>query len=479
MYLCTATTGYWGGDFNVVSDPSMDRIGTDTGHVLKPNASCQLKSLCEEYDLLDIWRNKHIDTKRYTWFRRKPKLLCSRIDYYMVSECLTNRTKSCSIDTCTLSDHSLITLVLDTTIQKRGPGIWRINNIILQNEQYVEEMNSKLEALKQIYSYMAVDEFWELLKSEVAKFTKAFCRKSAKRNKIYRCNLYKTLETLQTEMIEKKECDDQLDLSIQRIQTAIDSSLEEEAKKSAFLCKARFIKDGEKNSKYFFGMGKRNYVNKTMYKVKKSDGSLTKDYREILNVQKYFYSTLYSSNKNIKFNIRNDSGILLSAEDKAKLETSVSEEELHIVLLSMKPNKVCGCDGLSREFYIKFWNTLKGPLIRMYRCAYNNNRLCESARRGVVQLIPKRGKNELLVASWRPLTILCYDYKILARALAMRLDTVMEDLIGPQQCGFMKGRSSCTNIMKTKEIVANLKKTNRPGVIISVDFNKCFDRVEY
>ena len=63
--------------------------------------------------------------------------------------------------------------------------------------------------------------------------------------------------------------------------------------------------------------------------------------------------------------------------------------------------------------------------------------------------------------------------------IAAQLDSVMEDLIGDQQCGFMRGRSSSSNILKTQEIIAYLNKRNKPGVVITVDFEKCFDRVEH
>ena len=116
------------------------------------------------------------------------------------------------------------------------------------------------------------------------------------------------MEYLQEEMIVKGDCDDSLEQGICRVQAAIDFSLEQEAKKAAFLSKVRYIKEGERNSKYFFGLSKRNFVHKTMYKLRKANGELTKDYREILNEQRSFYEELYSSNASIKFNIQNTSG---------------------------------------------------------------------------------------------------------------------------------------------------------------------------
>ena len=72
-----------------------------------------------------------------------------------------------------------------------------------------------------------------------------------------------------------------------------------------------------------------------------------------------------------------------------------------------------------------------------------------------------------------------YDYKIWAKAISNRLDEVTKDLIGPQQCGFRPGRSTANNIMRTDEVISYLKGHNNAGIIVNIDFEKCFDRVKY
>ena len=139
-----------------------------------------------------------------------------------------------------------------------------------------------------------------------------------------------------------------------KVRAAVHSSLENEAEKAAFLCRRRYIKEGETNCKYFFQMSKRDYVQKTMYKVRKSNGKLTKDYSEILEVQQNFYQDLYCSNPEIRFNIENTSGIFLSHDETKNLDRPILEEELWDALFSIKPNKAPGCTGLTRQFYIKF-----------------------------------------------------------------------------------------------------------------------------
>ena len=62
--------------------------------------------------------------------------------------------------------------------------------------------------------------------------------------------------------------------------------------------------------------------------------------------------------------------------------------------------------------------------------------------------------------------------------LANRLEEATY-LIGKDQTGFIRGRNMSTNIKKTMEIISHLNSTQKPGIIIIIDFEKCFDRIEY
>ena len=425
MTSCNCDFWVMGGDFNVTQNIDMDQLNNRDS---KPKTRQVLKSVMETFDLIDVWRENHLEERKYTWFRRKPKPSASRLDYFLTSECLVNKTVSCDISTCTLSDHSSVNLVIETDLVKRGPGLWRLNNNILKNELFTTGLK---------------------------------------------------MELLQTELLEDRTSNENLIRNYQSVRAEIDSGLERDAKKAAFIAKCRYVKDGERSSKYFFGMGKRDFVNKTMYKIRRADGTLTKDYSEILQIQSDFYDSLYTSNPTVNFDITNNSGIFLSQEDKDRLDTPITKEEMWNALKTMKNDKCPGLDGLTKEFYVTFFDTLSEPLFRLYYHCLNTGSLNPTARKGVIQLIPKRGRDETRIGSWRPLMILDYDYKVLARVLAIRMDSVMNQIIGPKQTGFVRGRNIAHNILCTKEIIAYSKKNNRKCVIVNIDFEKCFDSVEY
>jgi len=100
-------------------------------------------------------------------------------------------------------------------------------------------------------------------------------------------------------------------------------------------------------------------------------------------------------------------------------------------------------------------------------------------KRGVITLIPKKGKNKLLIKNWRPITLLNTDYKILAKLLALRIETVMPFIICDDQTGYIKGRFIGQNIRIIEDTIIIANENNIPGIILTIDFEKAFDSISW
>ena len=59
--------------------------------------------------------------------------------------------------------------------------------------------------------------------------------------------------------------------------------------------KVRWYEDGERNTRYFYNLEKRNYEKKTIAKLKRSNGTVTNDQFEILQEQMELYKAHYTS----------------------------------------------------------------------------------------------------------------------------------------------------------------------------------------
>ena len=322
------------------------------------------------------------------------------------------------------------------------------------------------------------DVCWYEIKSRCIKLSKDYCKRKAKvDNKIYE-ELQELTEIL-TRDYETTEDATVYD-SLQQVKSRMEILDMKKTESAIFRSKAEYIKSGEKNTKYFFGLEKRRYYNKNMQCVVTEYGESFFEPKDILNEQVKFYKNLYQRDPKVDFNIKRVGyEPKLNEIQKSALEENISTDEMFDAIMTLKSGKVAGSDGLSLEFYRNFFHELKSPLIRMYQFAFNNGILPRSARRGLVSLLPKRGKDSRFIEHHRPLTLQNCDYKILAKILDNRIRAVIDELIHQDQTGFLAGRGISTNIRKTLDIVEYCRRSNKPALIMSIDMEKCFDKISY
>ena len=96
-----------------------------------------------------------------------------------------------------------------------------------------------------------------------------------------------------------------------------------------------------------------------------------------------------------------------------------------------------------------------------------------------ITLLFKKDKDPLHCASYRPISVINADYKIIAKALALRLERVLPSIIHLDQTGFVQGRTSTDNLRRYFDILYHTNESNSENVILSVDAEKAFDRVEW
>ena len=91
------------------------------------------------YDLVDVYRTLHKDTRKYSW-RRFNSTQRSRLDYLLVSEVLGLDITSVDIMPGYFSDHSLVCIGFKTGIVKRHCPLWKFNNSLLRDMTFVKRI---------------------------------------------------------------------------------------------------------------------------------------------------------------------------------------------------------------------------------------------------------------------------------------------------------------------------------------------------
>ena len=127
----------------------------------------------------------------------------------------------------------------------------------------------------------------------------------------------------------------------------------------------------------------------------------------------------------------------------------------------------------------KFSTQLAPILLEMFNHSFSQKNLPLSSTEASISLILKPGKDPLECGSYRPISLLNADVKILAKLPGSRLDNVVSQVISIDQTGFMRGLHSFTNIRKLLNVLHSPASRGIPEVVVSLDAEKAFDRIEW
>lgn len=145
----------------------------------------------------------------------------------------------------------------------------------------------------------------------------------------------------------------------------------------------------------------------------------------------------------------------------------------------MKTGKSPGIDGFTAEYYQKFTDILASFLTKVFQEAFRCGTLPESFNQAIITLLSKGDKDLTDPTNFRPISLINVDCKILSKILAARLETVLPRIVHKDQVGFIKHRSSADNVRRLLHLMWANKNNPKPVVIISLDAQKAFDRVEW
>jgi hypothetical protein len=168
----------------------------------------------------------------------------------------------------------------------------------------------------------------------------------------------------------------------------------------------------------------------------------------------------------------------LSEEEKNKMEDPLTVDECYEIIKTFKSNKSPGNDGISAEFYKKFWPIFGRYMVESFTESFIKGELTDSQKQAVITLIDKN-KDRSLLKNWRPISLLNVDYKILTKTLSRRLVDILPNIIHINQTGFIKNRYIGQNIRAVIDILHYTKEENMPGILLAIDFEKAYDSVEW
>ena len=317
---------------------------------------------------------------------------------------------------------------------------------------------------------------------EIRSFTICYCKQNAKKRKDEEALLQQQLSLLHKLMSENPA--QETIAKFYDVKRKLKQISMHKTKSAMIRSKARWCEQGERSTRYFFNLEKRNYSNKYITKLKTENRTLVTP-TEILEEENRYYKSLYTSTvsnpNDTCFDEVFESSTLpkLSARQADTSDGLLTKEECHASLREFSKDKSPGTDGLTAEFYLKFWELLGQELVDSLNHAFEIGELSISQKRGIITLIPKKDKNKVFLDNWRPISLLNTDYKIATKVIAARIAKVLPSLIHGDQTGYVKDRFIEQNVRLIADIKECTESLGISGIALFLDFKKAFDSLEW
>ena len=177
---------------------------------------------------------------------------------------------------------------------------------------------------------------------------------------------------------------------------------------------------------------------------------------EILDIMTDFYEKLHTREslhlqlqKEILKETKNPK---LTETQQKQCDEEYTEKEITEALKNMENDKSPDTDGLTAEFYKKFWPLLTKEFTKMTNAVLNRKCLTDTQREALICCIYKKG-DRVDIRNWRPISLLNINYKIITKTITNKIKAILTHLISRYQTACIPQRQIHMNIWYTRDII--------------------------
>ncbi|XP_030046348.1 zinc finger protein 721-like [Microcaecilia unicolor] len=462
-------------------DHTLDRSGLPQQQVSSDSRA--LGSLASSLGTLDIWRLSHKTMRDYTFFSPVHKSY-SRIDYIFLDVSLVERGPQAGIGNATISDHAPVWVTLPTIRAEVKDKRWMLNTDLLQEGEVVEGCKKVLKEYLELNmeSGPPLGVVWDAMKAVSRGY---FVQLASKRARIRRAQLAQCLARIRClEAQHKSGGSPEVleELRGQRLQ--LDSIYSEQLSWIQNRNRVRSYEFTNKAGRLLAIKLRRRKVDRAVTHIKGERGEMLNTAESIRRRFSEFYQRLYAQEINPPaesiLEYLADSGLAsFTEQQRTMLDAPVTPVEIQKAIQHLPSCKSPGLDGLPNEFYKKFALELAPLLADLFNLSGKGEALPASMLEAWIAVLPKPNKDHTDCGSYRPISVLNADVKILAKVLANRLAPLLPAVIHPDQVGFVAYRKASDNTRRVVDLMYLAKKMKKPLCLLSLDAEKAFDRVHW
>jgi hypothetical protein len=233
--------------------------------------------------------------------------------------------------------------------------------------------------------------------------------------------------------------------------------LEQEELKWKQRAKENWLRNGDRNSKFFHACANQKHGRGRISEIKDKDGRPCGSKEEIKNASVSYFQELFTSGTNLEVSACTEALDCKVTESKnQKLVAAFTMDEISVALNQMPPLKGPGPDGFSACFYQHNWATVHPEVCSAILHFLNTGIMDARINITHIALIPKN-VSPASVMDFRPISLCNVVYKLISKVLANRLKVVLPNIISPTQSAFIPGRLITDNILAAYETMHSMQ----------------------
>ena len=424
------------------------------------------------------------DCKHFT-DRQKNPFLQRRLDYFFISDELQESISKVDVLPSLQSDHSPIYMkYVDGQSGMRGNSYWIFNNSLLSNPEFISSMKEKIEEVirEELGNIEDPRTKWEILKYRIWQFSSHYSKKVAKARKEKHLHLESEVQKFEKSVSscsseDKLKEHEQAKSELEEIYNYITEGI-------ILRSHAVWYEKGEKSSRYFLTLEKKQKSKSSIRKLN-VDGVEVEEQKQVLQCIHTFYRNLFKRTSNLTVRqckaFINDSNLpVLTSELSNLCEGLLHSSECYQSLISMPSNKTPGNDGITKEFYVAFYQFIDKYFIDSANYSFPvGEELSPSQKQAVMTLLEKKDKDKRLIKNWRPICLLNVNAKIISKVLATGLEKVISFLVTSDQTAYIPGRFIGESVSLISDILDHTDAAQLEGYIFAADIEKAFDSVDH
>lgn len=246
-------------------------------------------------------------------------------------------------------------------------------------------------------------------------------------------------------------------------------------------CKQLWLKEGDSNSKYFHAATKsRRKVNK-ITELANNRGEMVGWVTGLEETMVDYFSNLFAATNAECAPVIDCVTKLVTEDHNTAMLSDVQPKEAKGALFNMHLDKSPGPDGMSPEFFPKYWKVVGEDLINLTQHFFSTGKFDHDITDTNIVLIPKKHDPKGM-ADLRPISLCNIIYKVVSKVLANRLKGILDFIISASQSAFIPGRLITDNILVSYEVMHYMKRkiAGKAGwMALKLDMSKAYDRVEW